>query len=147
MSTGFTRVEVKPSLREIRAKLRALDTKLPKGLQKANKRAAERIAPLVRTLYGTAHSPVSGRGARSIRGTATQTRAQVAIGGKKAQYLLGQNFGRTAGGPKQFRTRPAGGDYFLYRTVERETPRLIDMYFDDLDDVMRAVYPKGGASQ
>ena len=80
-------------MKEFRADLRGLDKALLKELQKENKLVANEVAGHARAAYTGMHKQFSGRGASSIRGLASQTRAQVAIGSARAPYMLGQEFG------------------------------------------------------
>lgn len=61
----------------------ALPPAFPRDLQKANKGGANLIAEETRRRYERRYTRRSGRGARSIRALATQTRAQVALGSQR----------------------------------------------------------------
>ena len=137
------RITIDPPLSEYRKKLRAIDPKLGKGLQKVNKSTAVRVAGAVGTRYVRRYTSRSGRGRKAIRARATQTSATVVLNGRKAPYIFGQNFG-SLGGPGKSQFPSSGGeDQFLYVTVGRMAGSIERNYLRELDGVMRAAFPKG----
>lgn len=137
------RIEADPTFKEFRRQLREVNNDLGKELQKANKRIATEVGKRARSKYERRYPGGRGRGARSIRGLATQTRAQVALGGKKTPYVVGQNFGS-----KRFPQFPPkrDPDHFLYETVGSMNDEIEDMYTDAVDDLTRQAFPEGSPS-
>lgn len=132
---------VSPSFAEMRAKLREIDRKWPKEIQKRNKKIAVWVADETEADYSSEHSPQSGEGARSIRALATQTSASVRIGSDAAPYVLGQNFGSNGGRNKhQFRRREEP-DYFLYTNVQEGMPRIKKDHMAGVDEVFEEAFP------
>ena len=139
------RIKIDPPLATVRKMLRAVDASLPKELQKTNKAIANVLAEDIRDEYQRQYPRDSGRGARSIRGLATATSAKIAMGGKKAPYVLGQNFG-SLGGPnkKQFaRGENRDPDRVLFTTVADAGPEIEDEYLEMINDLMARAFPKG----
>lgn len=140
-------------LKELRRDLKKIDKALPKRLTRANKAFANQLVPSVRAEYQrqhTGHGKRPGRGAKSIRATATQSRARILIGRESVPYMGGQEFGSDH--YPQFRPwsgKGPGGKgskgKFLYPTVRAELPGLVDTYQDILDAEMRGAFPKGVA--
>ncbi|CAB4173418.1 hypothetical protein UFOVP945_60, partial [uncultured Caudovirales phage] len=95
----MTKIEVygADGLRQLSRDLSAIDKGLGKELQKVNRAAAETVAEEAERNYERLHPSKSGRGAKSIRSLASQTRAQVAFGSAKAPYIGGQEFGSKGG--------------------------------------------------
>lgn len=124
-------------LKELLGDLRAVDRRLTKTFQVENKLVAEEVATKVRAAYSSAHPPQSGRGAASIRGTASQTRATVAMGTARAPYTVGQDFGsaRTRPHTRQFPIAVKGGR-FLYPVIERTLPGLVARYARALEEAL-----------
>lgn len=136
----FSRITTDPPLAEMRRMLRGIAPELSKGLQRANKDVAGIVAEKTRGSYASYYQQGSGAGARSIRARATQTSSAVAIGGAKAPYLPGQNFGSNR--LRRFAPK-ATPDRFLYTTVEKERDAIIERHNEEVDKVMRPVFPDG----
>jgi hypothetical protein len=138
---------------QFQRELRAIDSKLPKELQKANKAFAQRLVPSVRSAYSR-HYPkptpkVRRRTRRSrvrtidgIRAVARQTSAGIAIGGARRPHMLGQEFGSDR--YPQFAPWTVGEGRFLYPTVGEEAPKLVAEYGKVLMDVSRQAFPDRG---
>ncbi|MGE3858114.1 MAG: hypothetical protein AB7G21_14240 [Dehalococcoidia bacterium] len=167
-------------LRAFRRELRGIGPEFPKALQQENKKFAQEVASSARDAYTALYKSRSGRGAASIRGLATQTSAQVAMGTARTPYMLGQEFGagaadigqgeytrisrtlfaKSVGGRALFgkgkrftrssmRQFPAyitadsgrgGRGYFLYPTLRREVPKLIERYGKAIEVVTRRAF-------
>lgn len=121
--------------------LRRIDTDLPKQLQRAQKKHAERIVPVVRAAYVAKYQRRSGRGEASIRAVATQKAGGVRGGGARALYIPGQEWGSNR--KKQFAPRAPEGR-FIRPTVMRLMPRLRQLQLEALDDVLAQAYPRRG---
>jgi hypothetical protein len=125
-------------LDELRRDLRGADRATKKRLQKANKTAAEVVAEATAVSFSADHPPISGQHEAAIRALATQGRAQVVAGGDRGPGFGGFNFGRTSDEPRKRQFPPkVEPDYFLYRAVEREQPRVIEAYAEALDELTR----------
>lgn len=135
----FSRITTDPPLAEMRALLRSIEPGLSKGLQRANKEIAEDVAKKARSAYSARYQRRSGRGENSIRARATQTGGSVAIGGARAPYGPGQNFGSNH--LKRFAPK-ANPDRFIYATVEAEREAIIERHDELVTEVMRPVFPK-----
>lgn len=139
MSVG-ARITVQ-GLSELRRGLRAANANAPRLVQVANKKVAQTVAEKAEQRYARRYRSRSGRGATSIRALASQSRAQVALGGARAPYLPGQNFGSFGRYP-QFVPK-ATPDRFLYRTIADERQRIEREYLDVVADVLREAFPHG----
>jgi hypothetical protein len=142
---GEVKVTGVEGLAKLAKDLRAIDPKLAKELQKTNKEAAGKVAQAAKSAYSGRHRQRSGKGASSIRPLATQTRAQVALGGARAPYMLGQEFG-SAQGPNKQQFPPYSGNgpsagYFFYPAVRAEADKLTETYAKALDQVIKPVFP------
>ena len=139
------RITTDPPLADLRRQLREADLALPKELQKEHKEIARSVGDRTRSKYLAAHGGGEGRGAASIRPRATQTSASIAMGGPRAPYVLGQNFGSNQGPRKrQFPTRRKP-DYFLYTTIEEQRSEIERRHGEAVDRVMRKAFPDGAS--
>lgn len=154
---GVGAVEIR-GLTEFQRALRQIDRSLPRELRKVNKSAAEIVADAART-RAQSLGGVAAKSAPSIKATAEQRRAKVALGGARYPFALGANFGalhdvprigpsgRQFAGYNQFPqwggNQFTGGanDRFLYWAISRkrdkfmgEYERLIDAFVDRLAD-------------
>ena len=144
MMADDLRIDVE-GMKAFRSELKQLGPELPKALQKLNKSFAERVATKAQSAYGGLHPARTGKGRRSIRGLASQQRAQVAIGSPSVPYMLGQEFG--SGRMPRFPPRSGGGGrdgYFLYPTITAEIPNLTGDYLDAVAKLSHAAFPGGG---
>ena len=146
--TDGMRVNVQ-GLREFRTAIRRVGPDMPKALQQENKAVAGEVAGQARAAYVSVYTSRSGRGAGSIRGLATQTRAQVAIGGARTPYMLGLEFGsnrfpqfRPWSGPAP-RGRGSRGK-FLYPALRAALPGLVQRYAQAIDKVAARAF--GGST-
>lgn len=121
--------------------LRAIDRELPKQLQREYKAHAQSAVPLVRAAYSARYTTRTGRGAGSIRAVATERGGGVRIGGARAVYMPGQEFGSNR--KKQFAPRVPGGR-FLNPTVRRLAPAARKRELEALDRALAQAYPQRG---
>jgi hypothetical protein len=133
------KIIVNPPLNIVRAQLRQAGGDFPKRLQQTNKEVAKDVADEGRAEYKRTYTQRSGEGAKSIRALATQTKAQVAIGGAKAPYGPGQNFGSNK--LKKFAPK-ATPDRFLYATVDKRREEIEKQHGEMVDDLMDEAFPK-----
>jgi hypothetical protein len=140
--TPIDRIIVDPPLTQIRADLRKAGKDFPKKLQKVNKEVAQAVAEDTREAYQRGRYTMrSGDGLKSIRALATQTRAQVAIGGARAPYLPGQNFGSNK--VMQFAPK-VNPDRFLYTTIAKRKEEIEKQHGEMVDDLMDEAFPRYG---
>ena len=125
-------------LDDFRRDLRRLSKDAPKAMTRAGKRAAQLVAPRVQAAYARRYRQRSGRGARSIRAVATQRGAGVRIGGARAPYVVGQEFGSNKyrqfapwSGPSASGRGSAGK--FLYPTIRGLDDEILAFYAKELD--------------
>ena len=120
-------------LRELRSELKAIDSKLPKEIQRAAKEAAEAVADRVRADF-SGRPGVAPKVAPSVKALATQRSASVRVGGDAYPYAMGSTFGSVRF--KQF--PPARKDgYSLFPTIKAMRDEIVDRFADAIDDVMR----------
>lgn len=141
--TPVQKIIVNPPLATVRAKLRMAGNGFPKKLQQVNKEIAKEVADETRQAYSSRYQTRSGAGAKSIRALATQTNAQVAIGGGKAPYVPGQNFGSN----KIRRFAPkADPDKFLYVSVAKLREDIEEKHGEMVDELMDGAFPRTSAT-
>ena len=142
---GGVRVTGIEGLQQLSRDLKAIDPKLGKELQKVNKAAVETAAKAARSAYSGLHRQRSGKGVKSIRALASQTRAQVALGSSSAPYMLGQEFGSHQGPHKQqfpgYRGNGSEAGYFFYPAIRDEAEKLTETYTKALDHLIKPVFP------
>jgi hypothetical protein len=114
---------------------------LGKEVAKANKAFVNRVAvPAARANARGRTNPRAGRAVEaSIRGLGSQTRAQMAGGGKRVPHYAGHEFGSVRW--KQFPPRsPRRGrgnaGYIMYPAVYDNIKELRDAYADTLDRLL-----------
>lgn len=138
------RADVK-GLKELRKALKTLD--LQKGLQQANKRVVnDVVVPEARRLGQRPAPNLAGgvsrlgtRGLKSIRGSATQTKAFILAGTKAVPWVAGFDFG-SSGRYRQFPRAQKGGRV-LYKAIENKNDELIGTYMDAIDELTREAFP------
>lgn len=147
-TTGETvRIE---GLRELQAGLKAIDPKLPREMRVTNLTAAETVAKPARA-RAMSLGGVAAHIAPSIKATAEQRAAKVALGGPKYPMAMGANFGahhdivrQTPRGPvlgwNQF-PAPVKPDRILYRTIAIEAPRFTELYGRMIDRLTHQAFP------
>ena len=150
MTVDAVRVD---GLREFMKELKQIDPALKAGISKENKAFIRPVADEARMAYMSKRTTNRGRGrgARSIRPIASAVRAQVAMGGAKTPYMLGQEFGSLRGPGKEHfppwsGAAPGGGSgshgWFFYPAVRRALPKLRGGYIKMLERVTGRAFPK-----
>lgn len=122
-------------LRELQFALRAMDKAKPRLLQQANKSAAEMVASRARGA-AAAYGSVQAKSGPSIRAVAQQRSAGVRLGGARAPYALGAEFGATR--YRQFPPWTTRG-YFLYPTVRSSMPDIEARYEQAINTLVRSL--------
>lgn len=144
-------IEIK-GLVDFRKALRDLNRELPKELGNINKAVADFV---VQRAKGRASTDLEHRAADTLKAARTQRVALVRLGGPKYPEALGAEFGAIQGIPRnthrgtmqgwnQF--RPWRGNsteagYFLYPTIREDTPEIIEMYGNLLEQLARKAFP------
>lgn len=135
-------------LDEFRASLRAAGKEYGRAMGQANKRAAEFVAAEART-RAISRGGSAAKGAQSIKASAAQKAAMVAIGGPRYQWMLGAEFGA-----KKYKQFPPwrgnqwqpdannGVGYFLHPAIRDTRERFEEMYLEELDTVAKSAFPK-----
>lgn len=128
-------------LADFQRELRQLDSKLPRELTAANKKAAELVAEKARG-KATSLGGVAAKTAPSIKAAAEQRRSKINIGGARAPWALGAEFGGQ-GRPTTMQFQPHRGrqGYFLYPTIRDTRDEFMDVYERAIDQLMRAAFP------
>lgn len=136
-------------LAEFRRNLRSVSRDAPKAIQRINKRSAEVLTPRVVAAYRQRYRQRTGRGARAIRAVATQSRAGIRIGGARAPYLIGQEFGSNRfkqfapwSGPSPSGRGSAGR--FLFPTIRSSADELRGIWFREFDREFATPFPGRG---
>lgn len=132
-------------LKELRNALKTLD--LQKSLTQANKRVVDEIVvPEARRLMSRPTTNLAGnvtrlgtRGVKTIKGSATQTKARIQAGSKRVPYYHGQDFGST-GRYRQF-PRAVKGGRGLYKALETTHERMIAAWMEAIDEVTHDAFP------
>ena len=116
------------------------DEELSKAMIAASKEAAEKIIP-----YSKAMVPViSGRLKKSIKASATRSRARVTAGSKvRVPYAVWVHGGRyfPSTGKRTKHTK------FLSDAIPKAYPEIIDAYVDQMNEIAKRFRRKHGAHQ
>lgn len=116
-------------LREFQSSLRKMDAGLPRQIRVILNEAVELV-----TDYASARFPRrSGRAAGSIKARSSQREARAALGGRRAPYAPGLDFG---GGRPQFPPFKRGGRY-LYPGLEANRDEITRKMSEGLADLAR----------
>ena len=142
------RLDVK-GLDDLRRELRKVDPQLNRGLGRINKEAGELVASESRSrAIGIGSS--AAKGAKSIKASAKSRAVIVALGGARAPWEIGSEFGSKQGpGKKQFPpftgnqwTPNAGSSgYFLMPAIRDTRPQFERVYLDALDGFFKSSFP------
>lgn len=134
--------------RELRAELKKIG--MQKSLTQAHKRVVNEVlvppmqerAQRTRTNLAGNPTRMGSRAERAIRGTATQTKAFIAAGGKKTPWMMGHIFGSSGRYP-QFPPAVKGG-YVIYPVLSEKRDEVIEEYWKAIDETVDDAFPKGG---
>lgn len=139
-------------LKELRRSLKQVSADLPKEVREVNRAVVTRIAvPAAKAEAARRTNPRAGSAViDSIRGQASQTRAQLIGGNARTPQFKGMNYGsgqvrRTVRGghTTQFAVRaPKDGrgnkGYILEAAVDKNLPRIVDAYSQMIESLMRS---------
>lgn len=146
---------LKPFVKELKA---LGDADLSAEFKDANVAVADLIVERAR-----ARAAGEGRqakaAAKTLRAVKSKVRAEVVMGGTKAPWVYGAEFGsyqdkprrRTTGtyrGFKQFKPWRGSGEnagWFLYPAIRASTDDVVDLYGDRLDELVAKAFPDKGA--
>lgn len=135
-------------LSDFRRGLSRANRDLGKKVGQANKALGERVVGNARSRYARHYTVRTGRTQRSIRASASQTRAQVKLGTQRTPWALGQEFGSD----RLPRFRPWTGKApggkgshgrFFYPAIREESEGIKQDYLKVLDTVVREAFPGG----
>ena len=140
-------------LKDLIRELRNIDEKLPKELGNVNYDVANYVIDRAR---GRTSTPLEARAARTMKAARQQRVSLIRLGGNSYPEALGAEFGAGQGvlrnttrgvmeGWNQFRPwrgSGTGAGYFLVPTIRDDTPQIIDMYLDLLDQLTARAFPK-----
>lgn len=145
MTSPVVRVD---GLKELRKALREIDRAAPRELRKANKEAVERViiprarkrAEETRTNLAGRPTRLGSRGVATIRPQVDQTRAAVVMGGPRAPYAVGHEWGA-----KRYRQFPPANrqGYILYPTVQEHREEIVRVYDELIGDVINEWFGSG----
>lgn len=124
-------------LKELRAELRKVD--MHKGLQKAGKKVAEKVAERTRSA-ASGLGGVTVREVPTIKALASQTRAQVKVGG--SPWSMGSLFGSVR--YRQFRPwrgSGPGAGYYLWPQLAEMRDEITDTYADEIERLLARAFP------
>ena len=140
---------------KFRRELRNVGSGLEKELQKTNKRVVENIivpvakrnAAETRTSFAGNPTRLGSRGENTVRALASQTRAQIAFGGARVPWAMGQQFGtatgrhhRTGTSITQFpRAKPGG--YIIYPAIAETRDTFREEYADAVEELVKRAFP------
>lgn len=154
-------------LRDFQRELKKIVTESgPTGdalLKDANWRVAQYIVEKSQARASTI-GRLQARAAEGMKASRSAQRAQIATNVDKTQFFFGAEFGakqnilrkprRAAGwaGPGRYRgyrqflpwKKPGGGNtgYFLFPTMREESPRVVEMYGEEIDRIMAQAFPE-----
>lgn len=146
---------LKPFVKELKA---LGDADLSAEFKDANVAVADLIVERAR-----ARAAGEGRqakaAAKTLRAVKSKVRAEVVMGGTKAPWVFGAEFGaqqdkpraRTSGtyrGFNQFKPWRGSGEnagYFLYPAIRASTDDVVDLYGERLDELVSKAFPDKGA--
>lgn len=133
-------------LDEFRRELNTLDKSMGKELGKVNKKAAEFVADKARSSARAQGSSLA-KGADTITASARQSAASVTIGGTKAPWMLGAEFGSIKYGQfkpwrgNQWNPDSGGVGYALHPTIRETREQFMDLYGDLIADLTQRAFP------
>lgn len=146
-------------LKEFGRDLKALgDADLTAEFVDANVSAAELIVARAR-VKAAGEGRQAKAAAKTLRAVKSRVRSEVVLGGTKAPWALGSEFGanqrkprkRTSGtyqGFNQFKAWRGAGEsagYFLYPTIRASQDEIEEQYLNALDGIVAKAFPTQGA--
>ncbi|MCP3855923.1 MAG: hypothetical protein GY698_14495 [Actinomycetia bacterium] len=139
-------VVVNPPLRDIQRELKRLDDprRWTRELRVVNKNAAEFIAAKARD---KAVTPIERLTAKSIKAQGEQRRSKVSIGGARAPWALGGEFGSIQ--YRQFRpwrgnqwtAMPSDVGYLVHPAIEENRDEFTERYANDVQAFLGDAFP------
>jgi hypothetical protein len=118
-------------IKEFQKQLRAMDADLPKELRLVLNDASELVLSYARPRFPT----LTGRAVGSLKAASSQREARISLGGRRAPYAPGLDFG---GGPNrpQFPPYTPGGRY-VYKGLEVNRDEITQRMEQGLYDLAR----------
>jgi len=145
-------------LKDFSRELKALgDKDLSAEFTRANVAAADLIVERAR-VRAAGQGRQAKAAARTLRAVKSKVRAEVVVGGVKAPWVFGSEFGaqqnkprrRTSGSYRGFnqfkpwRGSGANAGYWLYPTIRASADDIVDQYVPDVDELMSKAFPTAG---
>jgi hypothetical protein len=118
-------------LKEFQAALRKMDADLPKQIRLILNGAVDLVVSYARPRF----PHLSGRAAGSLKTRSSQREARLAMGGQKAPYAAGLDFGGGANRP-QFPPYRRGGRY-VYKGLEVNRAKITERMSQGLTELAR----------
>lgn len=117
-------------IKQFQKALRSMDADLPKMIRPVLNEATGVVVD-----YAQANFPVkTGKARASLKARSSQREARVALGGRRAPYAPGLDFG---GGRPQFPPYERGGRY-VYKGLELNREKITKIMQDGLDELARS---------
>jgi hypothetical protein len=116
-------IEIK-GIRELQAALRQAGADLPKQLRLVHNDAVDLVLDYARPRF----PKKSGRAAGSLKARSSQRESRIALGGRRAPYAPGLDFG---GGRPQFPPYQRGGRY-VYKGLEVQRDKIVERLAEGL---------------
>lgn len=132
MADGFA-IEVE-GLRELKAALRKVESKLPREVGQAGKKAADYLTPMIRAKVLVR----SGAAQRSVRAVVSQGGGGIRAGGAKAPYWAWLNWGGSVGRNRSVYRPKVRPDRYVYATFADKRDEVLDRYLDAMRDLLRS---------
>lgn len=137
--TGTVNVE---GLRELNKSLKEMGPEFPREMRLANKEIATSVLEAARS-RAFSLGGVAAKTAPTLRVSAGTTSAGVALGGTRAPYAAGAEFGGgrtpTTRQFKPWRGKGSDAGYFLYPTIRDNAEEIEAQYREALDDLIARV--------
>ena len=138
MTDGLA-IEVE-GLRELRAALRKVNSNMPREVGQAGKKAADHLAPLIRSQVPTR----TGRARDSVRAVVAQGGGGIRAGGASAPHYGFVDFGnkvRSGAGVGRGDSQPRRfikGGRFIYPTFEARRDEVLERYVEAMTGLLRS---------
>jgi len=146
---------LKPFVKELKA---LGDADLSAEFKDANVAVADLIVERAR-VRAAGEGRQAKAAARTLRAVKSKVRAEVVMGGTKAPWVFGSEFGAQQDKPRrrisgtyrgfnQFKPWRGSGEnagFFLYPAIRASTDDVVDLYGERLDELVSKAFPDKGA--
>lgn len=127
--------------------LRAVGNDYPKTLKKANYDLARGLVMAARRKASARPIGTAAKAAKSLRASRGANYAAVTGGGARYKYFFGAEFGSKrykrfeAWRGNQWGGWAGGPGYFLHPSIRDDGPRLLESYYETLDELTAQAFP------